>query len=144
MISLTYGTLQSYRISVCQHRGLLWMPMQGEHPSEAEIGTVLCFPLVGCCCFAFLPHATRLRKCVLRLLTGDISIRFLCKVMVQNTTVLQARVMWRTHRCHREGSLGGLHYVPDDLVRRGRGIRGEVDQSPGCDRKQKVHSGLLT
>ena len=41
---------------------------------KRKIGTVWCFPLVGCCNFVLLPHATRLSKCVLRLLTGDISI----------------------------------------------------------------------
>ena len=60
-VDLRYGHTES---SLCQHHRLLWIPMQGGHPSEAEDWHIffLCFPLVGCRNFEFLPHATRLQN----------------------------------------------------------------------------------
>ena len=55
-----------------------------------------------CCNFKFLPHATRLQKCVLRLLAGDIAIPFLRVFScVPDDFVRSRRIKnsWTGHRC---------------------------------------------
>ena len=52
-------SLRSYRYSVCQLRGLLWIPMQGGHPSEADVNTRFEFASSCLLQLCFAPAATR-------------------------------------------------------------------------------------
>ena len=91
VILSTYGTAIQ-NPSLCQHHRLLWIPGQGGHPSEAEDWHIffLCFPLVGCRNFEFLPHATRLQKCVLRLLAGDSAVFLTTLCEAEETSVVKS------------------------------------------------------
>ena len=74
VIMSTYGTaIKIFTLSASQTSldfYARWAPVRSGRLAHF----LLCFPLVGCRNFEFLPHATRLQKCVLRLLADDISI----------------------------------------------------------------------
>ena len=58
VISSTYGTLRSYRIfSLSASRTSEFLCKVGTR-QKRKIGTVIVFPFVGFCNFAFLPHAS--------------------------------------------------------------------------------------